>query len=254
MNMRVKLFTSFLVMAVLLAAAGVVSLALLKSQGDSVASMLDQNYRSIEACDQMAEGLERADSGVLILIGGQAKEGEAILKEADEKLGNAFNVARNNITVPGEDRLVAQVDERLAAYRRNWAPPAPAEPAERRMQWYFAASHPAFLEAKHAVARLRSLNATAMYGTASSLQSRARHALVPSVVAIAAAFLLTVLFTYLIDLFVIAPIRRLTAAVRGVKDSETLADADLASRDEVWELQEAVRDALAKRDRTGDEP
>ena len=130
----------------------------------------------------------------------------------------------------------------------------PAEPAERRMQWYFAASHPAFLEAKQAVARLRSLNATAMYGTASSLQSRARHALVPSVVAIAAAFLLTVLFTYLIDLFVIAPIRRLTVAVRGVKDSEAPVDADLASRDEVWELQEAVRDALAKRDRTGDEP
>jgi methyl-accepting chemotaxis protein len=244
-TLRTKILSAFLVLAMMLATAGVFSVLSLKNMGVSVQGLMDQNYRSIVACQQMIEGLERADSGMLLILSGKAGEGMGTLEEAEGQFREGLEVAKNNLTIPGEATYVERVEEAYARYRVLWPAEGATEVREILFETYSGGPHATFLAAKQAVAALRALNATTMYDTASTLQAAARRALVPGIVAIVAALLFAVLFTYLIDYYMIEPMRRLTAEVRRIAEGGTGFEVEIESRDELWELREALSAALS---------
>ncbi|MBS3731428.1 MAG: hypothetical protein KGY42_00860 [Desulfobacterales bacterium] len=65
----------FLTLAIMLAVAGAFSIYRLKTIGSPVQSLLDDNYRSINAAKKMTTSLEREDSGILLLLSGKWKGG-----------------------------------------------------------------------------------------------------------------------------------------------------------------------------------
>ena len=101
MNLRFKILSGFLILAVMLCAAGAASIYELNRIGHSVNGLLEKNYRSIVAAKEMIEALERQDSGVLMLMSGNWEAGRATLEEADRAFAQAFGTAKSNITITG---------------------------------------------------------------------------------------------------------------------------------------------------------
>ena len=240
-TLRTKIFSAFLVLALMLATAGTFSILSLRRLGGSVQGLMDENYRSIVACQQMTEALERADSGVLLILSGRSAEGETTLADAEHLFGEGLVAAKGNLTIPGEGGYVERVEDAFARYRALWPEPEVPDTRERLFETYSGGPHATFQEAKRAVAGLRTLNATTMYDTASRLQAMARRALIPGIVAILAALLFAVLFAYLIEYYLVAPLRRLTAEARRIGEGGTGFDVEIESRDELWDLREALR-------------
>ena len=114
----------------MLAVAGAYSIYELTSLSTSVQKLLDDNYRSINAAKQMIEALEREDSGILLLLSGKWKEGRATIVDADKNFAKAFDVASNNLTVPGEKNYTDKIDATYKAYRENWEGPLSVPPTQ----------------------------------------------------------------------------------------------------------------------------
>src|SRR5579872_2699177 len=75
LGLRTQLILGFVVLLAILIAVGVESISLLDRLGGSIDVILRENYRSVIACEQMKEALERMDSGALFALAGEEGEG-----------------------------------------------------------------------------------------------------------------------------------------------------------------------------------
>ncbi len=100
-----------------------------------------------------------------------------------------------------------------------------------------------FLDTKLAVQNLMTLNDTTMYQTASELETRARRATMPGIIAIVSAFIFSVIFTYFINLFVVTPIIRITQDIQKNLDSGIPFEVQVETEDELAKLADPRQEA-----------
>ena len=78
-GLQKKLSLGFGGLLLIIIIIGVQSILQLTKLGESIDVILRENYRSVIACQQMKEALERMDSGVLfVLLGDRDKGGELV--------------------------------------------------------------------------------------------------------------------------------------------------------------------------------
>ena len=106
MRLRYKILSGFLLIVAMLIVAGSFSIIEFSKISKSVEDLLDDNYRSIEASKTLLEALEREDSGVLLLLHGNWKEGREVIEYGDSLFNESINIVENNIT---EKRLANRV-------------------------------------------------------------------------------------------------------------------------------------------------
>ena len=246
MGIRAKILSGFLILAAMLLIAGAWSIYELKNIGLSAQIILDENFKSIDAAKGMIESLEREDSAVLLLLLGKRNEGLAIMRVADETFGKAYEIARNNITIPGEQGYVDAVAKEYAAYRELWLQFVASPGYKGDLNWYFRDVNPTFHKAKMAVSDLMDLNNQAMYKTASDVESRAHRATMPGIIAMASAFIFAIIFRFLINLYVINPIVQLTSGIRDYLDRGKSLNVKVETEDEISSLVSSVEQLIKK--------
>ena len=244
MGLRIKILSGFLILAAMLLVAGAWSIYELKNIGQSVQGLLDENYRSISAAKSMTEALERQDSAVLLLLLGKESEGRSILSSADELFSTALGKARDNITISGEENLVAAIEEAYGAYRDQLTRLAHTNDDQSRLTWYFNDGHSSFLAVKSAVADLMDLNDSTMYATARNLEGRAHRATMPGIIAIASAFLFSLLFSFLVNLYVVTPIISITQGIREFLKSGKSFTVQVETEDELSGLAASIHNLI----------
>ncbi|UCF95196.1 MAG: hypothetical protein JSW39_13940 [Desulfobacterales bacterium] len=242
MSMRFKILAGFLILSSMLFVAGALSVKELSEIGASVQALLDENYKSINASKKMIEALEREDSGVLLLLSGKWEEGRVTIEPANEQFREAFDVARNNITIPGEKSLVDAIEKKYQQYEDLWIRPIVGTPREGNLTWYFQEVHQVFQEVKLSVEQLMSLNDRTMYQTASQLKNRAHRAIMPGIVAIVAAFVFTAIFNYFIHCFVVRPITHIIREIESFIRSGQPMKFKIETKDEIARLANAIHE------------
>ena len=102
LGIRQKLSLGFGGLLVIILIIGFQSIVLLTELGDSIDVILRENYRSVIACQEMKEALERIDSGILFVLLGYEPKGLGLLTQNETVFRKALKVELNNITLPGE--------------------------------------------------------------------------------------------------------------------------------------------------------
>lgn len=241
MKLRRKVLTGFVVLALMLSVAGVWSIYELNSISSAVEGLLDDNYKSITAAKMMLEALEREDSGVLLLILGKWSEGRQIMNSADSLFAEGFNTASNNLTIPGEAEYVRDIGTKYAAFKAIWQRPIVDTEKQGNLNWYFESIHESFLDVKASVNNLMTLNDKVMFETSSSLRQKANRAIMPGIVAIIAALVFSLMFSYFVNLYIVRPVVKITEAVRSFVGGERDFDLQLDTDDELSDLADSVR-------------
>ena len=244
MGIRIKILSGFLVLTIMLLAAGAWSIYELTHIGASVQKMLDDNYESINAAKVMLEALEREDDAVLLLLSGKWEQGRSVIGGADASFQKGFDAAKQNITVPGELSYVDRIQSKYAAYKNLWTKPIVNTRHQGDVDWYFEELHSAFLEAKIAIEELMTLNDQTMYNTASGLKNRAHRAVMPGTVAILSALIFIIVFNYFINYYVVTPIVKLTKGVRTFLQTEQPLNVKIETNDELRDLLGSIEQLL----------
>jgi len=246
MRLRFKILSGFLILALMLAIAGVWSIYELKSIGTSVQELLDENYQSIEAAEMMVEALEREDSAILLLLLGKWEEGRKIIDSGDELFERGYQIAENNLTIPGERDFVERIRQRYTVYKDMWQKRIVGTDKEGNLDWYFTGLHAEFLDVKSAVNELKQLNEKTLYQTASELKSRANRAVMPGIVAVISALVFSLIFSYFVNHYMVDPIRRMARGIEEYMDREKTFDVTVETKDEIGDLSSAIRSLCSR--------
>ena len=102
LSLRQKLALGFGGILMVIAVIGVHNISRITALGQSIDVILRENYRSVVACQEMKEALDRMDSGaVFVLLGAEEKGNEQIAKH-EVMFEKALQVEMSNITLPLE--------------------------------------------------------------------------------------------------------------------------------------------------------
>jgi len=116
-GLRQKLSLGFGGLLVIILIIGGQSIIQFQELGQSIDVILRENYRSVVACQEMKEALERMDSGILFVLLGYDEEGRKLIFTNEERFEKALKVELGNITVPGEGQKAAALKDLFARYR-----------------------------------------------------------------------------------------------------------------------------------------
>ena len=241
MKLRLKILSGFFIIVLMLFLAGIWSINELSSMSSSVDKILEDNYKSINAANTMVEALEREDSAILLLLLGHWKMGRRILASGDSMFYAGFNIANNNITIPGEKEYLDSIKTAYSNYKGAWEPPIVDTEREGNLNWYSDKLHISFIKAKSLVNKLMSLNNSNMYQNALIVKSRTNRIIMPGIIAMLASVIFTLIFNFLINFYVVRPIVKITRSTQDFIEKDEPYDVEIESHDELNELNVAIR-------------
>ena len=151
-SLRQKLAFSYGLLIIIILALGVSGLYHFVRLGRAVDTILVNNYKSILAAENMKEALERQDSAAMFFVAGQADRARAQYIASAERFLLEFQIAAHNITEPGEDQIVADINSKYSAYKQElerFLSSAQTLPLAERPRVYFEHLEPSFINLKN---------------------------------------------------------------------------------------------------------
>jgi len=156
---RQKLSLGFGGLLVIILIIGVQSIIYLTKLGESIDVILRENYRSVLACQQMKEALERIDSGILFELLGYTQKGDELIRKNELAFEMALQVELNNITIPGEGEKARHLQNLFGQYRAVLKKVENTKvPMKVRRDAYFADLFLLFLQIKETAGEILRMN------------------------------------------------------------------------------------------------
>lgn len=241
MGLRIKILSGFLILALMLAVAGLMSIYELNSIGSSVQKILDENYQSIAVTKKMHEAIEREDSGILLLMLGKWEKGREIINDADSSFNSNLQFAYSNITIDGEKEHLDLIKRKYKDYKSLWERPIVDTDKQGNLDWYQNNIHQAFIGVKTELDGLIKLNDEMMYKTASRIEDSSTRAIMPGIVAILASLAFTFIFIYFVNYYMVGPIIKITDRVKMFITNNMPFKVDVETKDEIYDLENSIR-------------
>lgn len=206
--------------------------------GNASDAILQENYRSILAAENMINAIERQDSATLLLINGYDDQGLQQFRENESQFLQWLGRAKDNITIEGEQQIINTIDSSYASYLvsfsklRSQYQLAPAQAAA----FYHENVLPAFKEVRDICIRLRDVNQETMYEASDRASAIADRA-IWSMIFIGIAVVVTGLgFSLLLSNLIARPVRQIVEATKTIAEGNYEVEVNTGSSDELGSL------------------
>jgi len=245
-GIRQKLVLGFSGLLLIVAAMGLITIRQIDELGGAIDVILKQNYRSVVACQDMTEALERIDSGVLFTFSGHYDEGMNNIREHELNFRKALGVEFGNITLPGEGLKALQIRSQFSQYigviKRVTDP---SLSLYERQRTYFSTLLPLFRHIKHLSAEVLEMNQSNMNEANNSARYMAASAHNIMLAALLASAVFAVLFSYLSHRWILMPIKKLIVSAEEIRNGNLDLVIDTDSTDEIGKLSESFNEMAA---------
>jgi NtrC-family two-component system sensor histidine kinase KinB len=203
-------------------------------------AILQENYRSILAAENMVNAIERQDSGILMLVLGKGEEGAAQFKENDAAFLQWLTRAKDNITINGEAEIVQSIEADYKMYRLRFYDLS----VHSDLNTFPSISHtlykeslfPIFLKIRQACIELRNLNEKTMYAANSRAGAVANQAIWSTVLVATTALIIALIFSIVLANRIVRPLRKFVDASRELSSGDYSIQVPVESRDEFGRL------------------
>ncbi|TCN68565.1 hypothetical protein CLV25_106147 [Acetobacteroides hydrogenigenes] len=237
MGIKSKMLAGFIVIGLLLFLSGAITLFELNSMSNSVQGLLNDNLRSIEVSKQMISASSKINQGVLLAINGRLDEAKVSVNEGEMLFDKSYDIARNNLTVEGEERYVKAVDSCYVVFK---AQVDSVLLSSRNADWYFDSFVPQQNRLTGAIDSLIGINQRAVYQNVDQMKTGASRAMMPGFIAIFVGIIFVFLFNYFVNIFFITPIVRISQGVESYVKHSIPFRVKVDSKDELERLKNSV--------------
>lgn len=236
MALKTKILVGYGVAFALMGLVVAWAIANIVSLGKATDAILRENYRSILAAENMVEALERQDSGILLILLGDADRGDAQLRENEAVFFEWLARAKDNVTVQGEAELIRQIQAGYAAFRQRCATLKDGGQARGAAGLYHEGLFPLFRKVRDACKELRRLNEQTMYEASVRAGQVARRAIWSTGLVAAAGLVIALAFSLALAERVTRPLRRFMEASRRIADGHYDVAVPVETGDELGRL------------------
>jgi two-component system, NtrC family, sensor histidine kinase KinB len=246
LGLRQKISLGFAGLLIIILFIGIQSIIQLSRLGDSIDVILRENYRSVIACQEMKEALERIDSGILFSLQGYTQKGHEQIRINEQAFEKALQAELNNITLPGESEKVALVQKYFNQYKLALkdAVDSPLSIMHHR-QAYFNDLLPLFDSIKGIANEILQMNQQNMHEANDRARRNAAAAKKEMVILLLAGTLIAVGFIFFIGKWILRPINRLIDSANEIRKGNLNLVLPSGSRDEIGHLSEAFNEMAA---------
>ncbi len=245
-GLRQKISLGFGALLVIIVVLGTQSILHLSRLGVSIDVILRENYKSVIACQEMKEALERIDSGILFVLLGHAREGEELIRANRAAFEKSLQVELGNITLKTEGDKASRL---AGSYRRFETllktVVDPDRPADIRGQVYFADLLPLFGLIKGQADEILQINQQNMSDANDRARRNAASARARMYVLLSVGTALAVIFIFFTRRWVLRPIHRLIRSSDEIRRGNLDLVVPVDSRDEIGHLSAAFNDMAA---------
>jgi nitrogen fixation/metabolism regulation signal transduction histidine kinase len=245
-GIRQKLMLGFGGLLAVIVIVGVLTMLQINDLGKAINMILKENYRSVVACQDMKEALERMDSGTLFTLAGNEFEGNRLIEEYTARFRTALNVELGNITLTGEREKAEKIKVLFDRYTEVITLVTQVKrSSEERQVDYFSKLQPLFREIKDVAHDILLMNQTNMNEASNAARSQADTAHRRMLTAIMASAFLAFLFSYLAQRWILYPINRLIESANEIRGGNLDLVVEAGSRDEIGRLLESFNEMAA---------
>src|SRR5947207_2377681 len=119
LSLRARLVLTLVPLLLLVLLLGSLAVAVIYNLGGRIDAILRENYDSVIAMERLNEAVERIDSSFQFALAGQPMRARQQYDENWEPYLKNLHFEQNNITIPGEGKLVQELTELTERYRRQ---------------------------------------------------------------------------------------------------------------------------------------
>jgi two-component system, NtrC family, sensor histidine kinase KinB len=241
LSLRQKLLLGFGGMLLIMLIGGVQSLIQFRYLGKSIDVILKENYRSVVACQDMKDALERIDSGVLFTFLGYEQRGKEQIKKNEAAFEEALQIELNNITIPGEGEKATALQALFTSYKDK-IHDLQQPPSASTHRIYFDQIQPIFQQVKNTVDDILQMNQKNMNEANDRARKEAATAQERMYLFLLCGVLIAVAFMLFIGKWILRPLERLIRYTEEIRDGNLDLVVQIESGDEIGRLSEAFND------------
>lgn len=239
-NLRRKILAGYVIVMVL---AGVVlGMALLNilRLGEASNAILQENYRSILAAEEMLGALERQENASLQLVLGADPATLAQFSEAEQRFLVWLARAKDNITIDGEPEILARIERGYSdyLYQLTHLRQIASEDHAQGLKLYDDELAPKAAAVRTACKQLHELNRRTMEASSLRASQVARSAVASTTFVAVAVLVAGIAFSMWLAGLIVRPIAHLTEATEKVAAGDYNVAISAESTDEVGRLAE----------------
>ena len=204
--------------------------------GNATDDILNENYRSIIAAENMVDALERQDSAILIIFLGDTRKGISQFRENEGVLLEWLARAKDNITIEGEAKLVRSIEAEYTTYRQAFSALTDLGGLEKLHldpSYYHQTIYPLFARLRQVCIGLRNLNEQTMYNASVKAGDMAERAIWSTVAVALSALIVALIFSLLLAERILRPIRRFMEASRKISTGDYAVRVPVGTGDEL---------------------
>jgi PAS domain S-box-containing protein len=240
LGLRQKLALGLGGLLVIIVIIGILSIQQLTTLGESIDIILRENYRSVIACQEMKEALERMDSGTLFTLLGYSQEGKDLIRKNELVFQKALQVELGNITLPGEGEKATHIKDLFTQYKTTLqSVEDPAVPLSGRRDIYFTRLLPLFQQIKGTADEILHMNQQNMSEANDRARRRAASSRKYMYVFLLAGTMVAIGFMIFTGKWILRPIHRLIRSAEEIKTGNLDLVVPIDSNDEIGQLSES---------------
>jgi NtrC-family two-component system sensor histidine kinase KinB len=250
LGLRQKLSLGFGGLLLIILIIGIQSISHLTQLGQSIDVILRENYRSVIACQEMKESLERMDSGTLFFLLGEKAKGTELIQKNEAAFEKALQAELNNITLPKEGEKAHHLQDLFKQYKVTLHEMQGIKTlANQQRHTYFNNLLPSFVQIKETADEILQMNQKNMSDANNLARRSAASAKRQMYILLLAGMLVAVGFVLFTGRWILRPIRRLIRSAEEIKQGNLELVVQSDSHDEIGQLSEAFNEmALALRE------
>src|SRR5450756_1221902 len=245
LSLRQKLLLGFGGLLLIILIGGIQSIIQFRHLGQSIDVILKENYRSVVACQDMKEALERMDSGVLFTFLGYQQLGNEQIKKNEAAFEKALHIELHNITIPGEGGKATALQALFTSYQVKIHDLRKQSQSGSARRVYFDQILPLFQQVKNMADDILQMNQRNMNEANDRARKDAALAQERMYLFLLCGILVAVAFMLFIGKWILRPIERLIRYTEDIRDGNLDLVVQIDSDDEIGRLSEAFNDMTA---------
>ena len=247
LGIKRKVLLGCIVLAIILFFSSLISIFEFTKMNRYVSGVIADNIRSINAARELLSVSEQYNISLMngLVLDNEARpEGISISRE--EELVSSFeNLSRSFVTT--EERAAA--DSVLYAYAAYMQVVSEADKMwendyTERQHWFFNRLQPVYLKFRGYMMHLTTICQDSLIESSQDIREGTYRSLMPGLVSVLVGMIMVLLFNYYLNYYLINPLLKVTAGIKGYRYHGRDYGVKLDNDDELEKLNEAVGDIV----------
>ncbi|MBN2557638.1 MAG: HAMP domain-containing protein [Clostridia bacterium] len=238
-SLRYKIFTAFLLILLIFTSSNIWSIINFNRLSKSIDSIMESNYKSIEAAQYMIVAIERQDSAELEHMFSKSDETVAAFNKNGKVFLGWLSRAEDNITEEGEAEILQRINESYTKYITSFTQLIILDRNNNQSElndYYYTVILPLFEETKSACRDLLALNQNSMVDRKDSSLNVARGATITTAVISVITILMGLYMVSFLARKIVRPLYDFIDRTKRISEGNYNQQLEISGDDEIAQL------------------